>query len=274
MPAGRMVLVPRRKRMLPKTPRKAVTRLQSDVKKLKRQVRHNTDVVVLDRSNTNINQEPTNAGRVEPNNYSWTQLFSNDNGFGHEKITIHCQRLNSCFSEESVGSEDLYLREGNKLWFKKINIKLSVIAPPTSAEITDLYPVVKYRYMLLYIPDIVNISNSTGAANVLFNDLDDINTFLRQQPSFKYRVLRKGAFSLSLSQLNANSPSIFNKTIKFKSKKGLETVYDTSNLVNPEPTRGSIYFIMMSQTPIVGAVPTIANLQGLYKYTARLIANE
>lgn len=273
MPAGKLVLM---KRTAPKAkfPRRAVSRLKSEVKQLKKQVRKNEDVVVLDRSNTNINQEPTNAGQVEPNNYYWTSLYSNDNGLGHEKITIHCQRLNSCRTEEALGEEQLYTREGNKLWFKKINIKLSVLAPPTSTEITDLYPVVRYKYMLIYIPDIVNLSSTTGSANVLFNDTNDINSFLKQLPSFKYRVLKKGAFSLSLSQLNANAPSIYNKTIKYNSKKGLESVYDNTDVTNPEPTRGSIYFMIISQQPIIGAVPTIAGLQGAYKYTARLIANE
>lgn len=253
-----------------KSRNRALNKVQRDLKKIKKQVRTNTEVITIDQSNYDTAAAyPGTIGRGL-NNGSYTYIVNNE---GVASLPCRAFQLNRCAKE--TGDEVDYQREGDKLFLRSLNLRFNITTgyddqPLGGIELTNV------RYAIIWIPGVQDIksSHTAGGSTVQFASQlleypEDIFSPWRQKAGFKYNILREGMTRLSYNS-NSGGQAHYTGRIKMNlsKRKNKESQYVNEDV---NPTEGKLYFVVFAaqSTPTpTGAVPA------KIKYCSRLICNE
>lgn len=268
MPAGRMVRVPR-------TKARTISKLKSDIKKIKKQVRKNTDVVTLDTSNwdTAVNYPAPFGKAVDDNTFTYIK-----NTTSQQLVPCRCFPLNKCSGlQEGLTDKNYYQREGTKLYLKALNLHYTITTGYDDQALGESELVV-VRYMVVWIPGNQRLKSShttTESGQIVANELleypGNIMSPYRQNNDFKYKILKQGMFSLAWNTNSAGQPIKTGRIkLNLSKRKNKESQYSDDN-ANPVPLEGRLYFIVFADN--VGPTPQ-DSVPAKIHFVSRLICNE
>ena len=239
------------------------------MKKIKKQVRNNKDVITLDTSNWNTaQQDPAQMGKaIDSNPFTYIKNDTVQNLVG-----CRCFELNRC-AQQTSNNSFYHQREGDKLYLKALNLHYTFTVGYDDQAI-GLHELTTIRYCILWSPEDTRFrsTHTPGSGNfapVILEYPGNIMSPYRQHSGFKYRILKQGLINLSWNT-NAGGSSIKSGRIKLNLSKRKNKVSQYSE-EQDSPVQGHLYFVVMADN--AGPTPE-GSIPAKVHFVSRLICNE